>query len=678
MRLFSGKRRSARVGTRACFLVAALFLLGAPLVQAAVSMFVNRAAWLGESINVTTINFSGIAPTGGYSDFTVRGQLSDPRALQISGVKFIDNTSFNSPNALWVVDPLYNPSLYDWGSGASLQGPGTTQFANGSNLEVDFPSGVTSVGLDLMTVTPFAGNVQIYLSGPGDVVHIQTNNYPSSTFVGFTSPVPIDHISLSAPGNPLIDNFAFGSAGHAPLVNAFTASPSTINAGQSSTLSWTTANATAVTISGVNGTQPTNGSVSVSPTATTTFTLTATGAGTPATATATVVVNAAPVVNAFTATPSTIDPGASSILSWTTTNATLVSIDNGVGNKPTSGSVSVTPAATTTYTLTATGAGSATANSSATVMVKPFGLAAEDLAKSVAGGNYQSGAKGWDWKSSVFVESAAVRSTGYHWNFADSGATANVLDCSGLVYWSYNKSANVSRYQSTTNPVYYEGADGQYRYNSTPIDESQLAPGDLMFFHFEGLDGFVSHVAMYVGCCGPNGEDVISASSPTTGVVWRTKNDYKKVAGFVGFGRITAPRVGITIAAHSPVDLVVLSPNGHRVSRDVILTTSEEVLHEIPGVLYYSPAEADAHGSLGATVYAPAAEDGSYRIEVVPRNGALPTDTYSLDVTVAGNTTPLATNVLIQDMPRDGYGIVVSGTKVVPFTPVSRHRAVSH
>jgi len=82
----------------------------------------------------------------------------------------------------------------------------------------------------------------------------------------------------------------------APTVNTFTATPSTITAGQSSTLAWTTTNASSVTISGVPGTQPANGSVSVTPSSTTTYTLTATGTGGTATRSAIVTVNPAPPV----------------------------------------------------------------------------------------------------------------------------------------------------------------------------------------------------------------------------------------------------------------------------------------------------------------------------------------------------------------------------------------------
>ena len=59
------------------------------------------------------------------------------------------------------------------------------------------------------------------------------------------------------------------------MISTFTATPSTINAGQSSTLEWSTQNATSVSISSI-GTVAASGTNSVSPTVTTTYTLTAT------------------------------------------------------------------------------------------------------------------------------------------------------------------------------------------------------------------------------------------------------------------------------------------------------------------------------------------------------------------------------------------------------------------
>ena len=74
----------------------------------------------------------------------------------------------------------------------------------------------------------------------------------------------------------------------------------------------------------------------------------------------------------LTASPATIDKGQSATLSWQTSNATDVSIDNSVGAVQPNGSQSVSPSDTTTYTLTAKGAGgSQTATATVTVNAPP-------------------------------------------------------------------------------------------------------------------------------------------------------------------------------------------------------------------------------------------------------------------------------------------------------------------
>jgi len=61
----------------------------------------------------------------------------------------------------------------------------------------------------------------------------------------------------------------------------------------------------------------------------------------------------APTINSFTASPSTVNAGGTSSLSWSTSNATSASIDRGIGGVGVNGSTTVAPSATTTYTLTA-------------------------------------------------------------------------------------------------------------------------------------------------------------------------------------------------------------------------------------------------------------------------------------------------------------------------------------
>lgn len=64
-----------------------------------------------------------------------------------------------------------------------------------------------------------------------------------------------------------------------------------------------------------------------------------------------------PSIGSFSAAAATIAAGQSTTLSWATSGATTVMIDNGVGSVAVTGSAGISPAQTTTYTLTATGSG---------------------------------------------------------------------------------------------------------------------------------------------------------------------------------------------------------------------------------------------------------------------------------------------------------------------------------
>ena len=66
---------------------------------------------------------------------------------------------------------------------------------------------------------------------------------------------------------------------------------------------------------------------------------------------------AKPSVTSFTAEPSTIQRGQASTLRWTVSNATDITIDQGVGAVQSSGSRQVYPSNSTTYTLVANGPG---------------------------------------------------------------------------------------------------------------------------------------------------------------------------------------------------------------------------------------------------------------------------------------------------------------------------------
>ena len=75
----------------------------------------------------------------------------------------------------------------------------------------------------------------------------------------------------------------------------------------------------------------------------------------------------APTIS-LSASPSTIERGQSSTITWDSTNATTVTIDGGVGTVEAAGSRTVSPASSTTYSAKATGpGGSASAETRITV-----------------------------------------------------------------------------------------------------------------------------------------------------------------------------------------------------------------------------------------------------------------------------------------------------------------------
>ncbi|MEK7462248.1 MAG: DUF11 domain-containing protein [Patescibacteria group bacterium] len=79
--------------------------------------------------------------------------------------------------------------------------------------------------------------------------------------------------------------------------------------------------------------------------------------------------NPAPSCDSLTATPSTIVTGNSATLTWQTSNASRVAIDNGIGDVVVDGSRLVTPVTSTTYNLTVYGTEGRTANCSVPVTV---------------------------------------------------------------------------------------------------------------------------------------------------------------------------------------------------------------------------------------------------------------------------------------------------------------------
>lgn len=166
-----------------------------------------------------------------------------------------------------------------------------------------------------------------------------------------------------------------------PTISQFSVNPSTVNSGQTTTLTWTTENATSVTItpsisiSEDSGALPTSASAVVPVTTSTTFSITATGPG-GSTGPQTVTVSV-PVTLALNASPNTIVPGESSTLSWQVANGSpnslsITDVSGATICNPCTlpgGTAKVTPAGTDTYTATASISGSDSITQSTTVTV---------------------------------------------------------------------------------------------------------------------------------------------------------------------------------------------------------------------------------------------------------------------------------------------------------------------
>ncbi len=245
-------------------------------------------------------------------------------------------------------------------------------------------SDLISVGVEASNTDPI-NRVELYLDG----ALISTNNVAPSNpnvFVNFSW-----NTAVFPNGKHMLEAKVYSVEGNVqsvfavvlvhnitptlPLPTAtFTALPPTILSGQSSTLSWTTTNASTVSINQGVGAVALNGSTVVSPFVTMTYTLTASNATGTITRTATITVNTAQLPTAtFTALPTSISAGQSATLSWATTNAETVTINQGIGSVALNGSTTVSPSVTTTYTLTASNAaGSFT--KTATITVTPLQL----------------------------------------------------------------------------------------------------------------------------------------------------------------------------------------------------------------------------------------------------------------------------------------------------------------
>ncbi len=272
-------------------------------------------------------------------------------------VNFIDGTNDVCPVTLTVDTPTSDPAPV---CNSFVGTPDS--FDNGTGGEVTFFW--TTSNADTVTIDNGIGAVPVDGSTTTVVSGLGSKTFTLTATKGSRSDTCTEVITVTKPQLTCDAN-----------VN-FTANPTSIQKGNSSTLNWTTTGVATVSLdNGITSTKLSD-SVSVSPTSNTTYNLTATdAAGDSVVCPVTVTVSDEPVplscennVN-FSASPSSIDEGDNTVLTWSTSEVTSLSFNQGITDTALSGNVTVSPNSDTTYTMAAVFSDGVTRNCPVTVQV---------------------------------------------------------------------------------------------------------------------------------------------------------------------------------------------------------------------------------------------------------------------------------------------------------------------
>lgn len=287
---------------------------------------------------------------------------------------------------------------------ASVSPTATATTTTTYTLTATGPGG-TSTATTAVTVNPAAAHITTFAASPTAII---AGNSTSLAWTGITNATSctIDNgvgtvacangnVSVSPTSNTTYTLTANSAGGNATATAVVTVhqiptlvsiSPNAAAQGATTTVTFTGTNfvsgattvnvsGSGVTVSGVNVTGPTS--------LTATFTVaggagvgvrnvTITTAGGTTTPAVSFTVNVPPSISAFAASSATLTVAQPTVLSWSTSNATSCSIDNGVGSVACNDSIVVTPGSSKTYTLSATGNGT-TVTSSTSVSVGAAG-----------------------------------------------------------------------------------------------------------------------------------------------------------------------------------------------------------------------------------------------------------------------------------------------------------------
>jgi hypothetical protein len=276
--------------------------------------------------------------------------------------EFVYNVDTNA------VGHLYPPPGWLAGTATALSVTPNSAKVNSSitfQATVTVPGSTTFPATAGSTLTPTSGSVK-FSYGTTTLGTVALNASGVATLALSNIPVGAYSVTATYIGNTTYaaSSSSANSLTITPPAPAVTMSfnPTTIATGKSTTLTWSSTNATTCSASGAwSGSQAVSGTLTVTPTAagSPTYTLMCTGDGGSGSNSATLTVVAAPTVT-VSVSPTTITVGQSATVTWSSANATTCTGSGAwSGNQALTGTLTVMPstAGSMTYTLACVGSG---------------------------------------------------------------------------------------------------------------------------------------------------------------------------------------------------------------------------------------------------------------------------------------------------------------------------------
>ncbi len=325
------------------------------------------------------------------------------------GIYFIQGTGdSNTIGVVHLTPGDYNLELTYWegGGGSSVEVFATRGAKSTVDSSFVLVGDTANGGLELVRDPDTLPQIPVFTVNGGSTLFVhsgvpasvtlawQTNGVPTTLAidngVGSVAPIAGGSVVIAAPavtttytitaqnGADIATKSVTVYVNAAPLITSFTATDTTVTSGTAVALKWVTDGAASLTLNPGNINVTGLTTRIVNPTVTTTYTLTATNAAGSTSQNLLIQVGVGPVINSFTVADPNPLYGAETPLSWNVSNATFLSINQGVGpvSPATVGTAAVLPQLTTTYTLTATNAFTSTTANTTVTIATPIGVTA--------------------------------------------------------------------------------------------------------------------------------------------------------------------------------------------------------------------------------------------------------------------------------------------------------------